>query len=213
MVVEYRQPDGSVKLFGYMMSDGPLNAAHGQMVRGWHSKCYHVARKREARGDLVTGRVVAGTPTGYDIHQLVLSREDLAALGITVEQARRRSTAQLSERLAVLRSLAARLGKGVGDAIVQEAFLAHEHGGGPYAHEHQHRLDTYQLMAHLRYAHGLPDEQLHDAVQDQHALLHALIRQDAILADRVSDEESDPPERDWRIQHTSVIAEPKESET
>lgn len=207
MIVEYRQHDGSSRIFGYMMSDGPLDRATGQMVRGWHHKCYHVQRKREAKGDAVTGRVVAGSPTGYDIDQLVLTKDDLTALGITEGEARERSTIHLSAALHRLRELAGNLGKGVGDPTVQEAFQAHERGG-PYTHQHHHRLEVYQLIAHLEYAHGITDIRLlrsYGALQDQHAELHARSALDAIRDDRAADQDTEPRTTDWRTQHTADI--------
>jgi len=207
MIVEYRQTDGTSKLFGYMMSDGPLTAAAGQMVRGYHHKCYWIAKKREARGHEVTGRVVAGTPTGYNIDQMVLSKDDLDILGITPAQARERSTVQLSAQLSRLREIAERVGKGVGDPQVQEAFAADERGG-PYAHQHHHRLDTYQLIAHLEYAHGLRDLKLlrnNSPIQDQHAEMHAKEALRAIQRDRAADDEQEPQTTDWREQFTASI--------
>jgi hypothetical protein len=207
MIVEYEQSDGSIRIFGYMMSDGPISAATGQMVRGRHHKCFWIAKKREAKGDAVTGRVVAGGPTGYDIAQLVLDRDDLAALGITPEQARERSTALLTARVNRLRAVAEGIGKGVGDPQVQEAFAADEHGG-PYDHQHHHRLETYQLIAHLEYAHGLKDLKLlrtQSGIQDQHAEMHAQQSLSNIQKDRLADDEPEPRTRDWREQHTAVI--------
>jgi hypothetical protein len=204
MVIEYRQPDGSVQIRGHQMPDGPIKDATGVMERGYHSKCWWVSKKREAKGDAVTGRIIAGAPTGYDVDQMVLNREDLAALGLTLEQARERSTVQLSARVQRLRDLAGRIGKGVGDAQVQEAFAAQERGG-PYAHEHHHRLDLYQLVAHLEYAHGLRDSTLlgtPGALNAQHIALHAQAR---VQADRRGDREPEPQTRDWRTQFTTEI--------
>lgn len=211
MIVEYEQRDGSVQVCGYMMPDGPLSAATGAMLRGWHSKCYWVAKKREARGDQVTGRVVAGSPTGYDINELVLTRDDLAALGITPAEARERSTVQLSHRLHRLRELAQSIGKGVGDAHVQEAFAADEHGG-PYAHQHHHRLDSYQLLAHLRYAHGLDGDELLAHPHDTHHWHHALRAQTDIRERRQADPEADGSSRDWREQFTAELARKEDAE-
>ncbi len=204
MIIEYEQGDGSTKLFGYMMSDGPVSQATGAMVRGWHHKCYWIAKKREAKGDAVTGRVVAGAPTGYDIDQLVLSKDDLTALGITHQQARERSTVHLSARVGRLRELAEQMGKGVGDPQVQEAFTAAEHGG-PYRHHHFHRLDTYQLLAHLKFAHGLTDPKALAHPHDTHAWHHALLAQADIGERRQADDEPEPRETDWREQHTAVL--------
>jgi hypothetical protein len=207
MIVEYQQSEGGSKLFGYMMSDGPLSAATGQMVRGWHHKCYWIAKKREARGGAVTGRVVAGGPTGYDIDQIALGKDDLAALGITAEQALERGTIQLSARLARLREAAQALGKGVGDAQVQEAFAAGEHGG-PYAHQHHHRLDTYQLIAHLEYAHALTDLKIlrtQAGLQDQHAEMHAKAAQELLLRERAGQGDAEVSTADWRDQYVIEI--------
>lgn len=201
MVVEYRQADGTVQVRGYQMPDGPLSQATGQMVAGWHSKCFYVAKKREARGDQVTGRILTDAPTGYSIGELVLNREDLDALGLTLEQARERSTVALSAQVNKLRDLARSIGKGVGDAHVQEAFAAQEHGG-PYPHEHHHKLDAYQLIAHLHYAHGAPRRGLRLSLEDEHTLAH---RQDRIAADRRRDDEPESVSRDWRIQFTAEI--------
>lgn len=47
---EYRaQGDGSVKVFGIGMPDGPLERASGQLVKAAHNGCYHARRKREQR--------------------------------------------------------------------------------------------------------------------------------------------------------------------
>jgi hypothetical protein len=47
---EYRlQGDGSVKVFGKGMPDGPLDAARGQLVRVRHNGCYWAQAKREQR--------------------------------------------------------------------------------------------------------------------------------------------------------------------
>lgn len=156
MIIEYRQADGALKLFGYMMSDGPIASATGAMVRGWHHKCYWIAKKREARGDAVTGRVVPGTPTAY-------TTDTFAA-----------DVVQMTAKVGRMRELAEAMGKGVGDAQVTEAFNAAERGG-PYRHEHHYRLETYQLIAHLEYAHGLRDVRLlrtSSALQDHHISLH-----------------------------------------
>jgi len=205
MVVEYRQPDDSIKIFGYQMPDGPLSAATGRLVRGLHSKCFWVSKKREAKGD--AGRIVAGTPTGYDIDQLVLTKDDLVALGITEAEARKRSTVQLSAQVQRLRVMAEQLGKAVGDPTVQEAFAAQEHGG-PYEHLHHHRLEVYQLIAHLEYAHGLRDVRLLrsvGALQDQHAELHAAMALAKIQSRRIADNEPEPRTTDWRDQYTAEL--------
>lgn len=210
MIVEYEQADGSVQVRGYMMSDGPLSGATGAMVRGWHSKCYWINKKREAKGDAVTGRVVAGTPTGYEINELVLTRDDLDALGITPEQARERSTAALSARVSLLREVASGLGKGVGDAQAHEAFKAAEQDG-PYEHVHHHRLEPYQLVAHLEYAHGIRDAKLlrtPSGLQDQHARLHVKQISDDIRAWR-TENETEGFTRDWREQFTAELKGPE----
>lgn len=121
MIVAYDQIDGTVKVFGYQMPDGPISAATGSLKHGWHHKCFHVARKREAR--MGAGHTAPDDPIAL-------------------------------ERLhAELRQVAARIGKPVGDPEVAEAHRAAAHGG-PYAHGHEFPLDDYQLVAHLRHAHG-----------------------------------------------------------
>lgn len=201
MIVEYQQDDGSIKVFGFGMSDGPLTAATGRLLRCFHYRCYWVSKKREARGDRVTGRVVPGTPTAYDIGKYILSADDVAEQRLTPDQVRDRSTLHLSARLARLREIAQQLGRTVGDAAVQEAQLAEQHAG-PYPHTHTHRLDMVQLVAHLRYAHGV------DTANDAHAhheLLHAQAANTARHRARAADGESEPPVRDWRTQHTTNL--------
>lgn len=183
-----------------------MSAASGLYItRDWivTHNCYWVAKKREARGNAVTGRVVAGGPTGYEIDQLALSKDDLTILGITAEEALRRGTGQLSARVGRLRELAELLGKGVGDPQVQEAFAAAERGG-PYPHHHTHRLDTYQLIAHLRYAHG--EAGVGEWPHERHAELHAQAARHCIVADRVADDEH-LRTTDWRDQHTATLKE------
>lgn len=187
MIVEYSQHDDSTLIFGYMMSDGPLTQATGRMLRGWHHKCYHVSRKRAAKGDQVTGRVVAGAPSAYEVDTL---DERLP---------------HMQHRLAKMRALAELMGKGVGDAQVQEAFEAEERGG-PYPHTHSHRLETYQLMAHLEYAHGIRDANLLRSSQGL-AGLHGDAHASEALA-RVQGErqhDAEPVTRDWREQFTAEI--------
>lgn len=59
MIVEYQQRDQSVRTFGYLMPDGPLTAATGQILRGWHGKCFHIVRKRQNRADNAAGQARA----------------------------------------------------------------------------------------------------------------------------------------------------------
>lgn len=187
MIVEYQQPDGSVQVRGYLMPDGPIAEATGAMLRGWHSKCYWVAKKREARGDQVTGRVVSGNPTGYNVDALDGTR--------------------LASRVNQMRELASRIGRSVGDAQLQEAFAAQEHGG-PYPHAHHHRLEPYQLIAHLEYAHGITDQTLLGSaagLHEHHLLIHAQGRQEEIRAQRTADDEPEPAARDWREQFSADL--------
>lgn len=190
MVVEYQQADGSTSLNGYMMPDGPIAAATGAMLRGWHSRCYWIAKKREAKGDAVTGRVVSGGPTGYNIDKFVQDQQ-----------------VHLKARLDRLRALAESMGRGVGDAQVTEAFNASERGG-PYTHQHQHRLEVYQLIAHLEYAHGIKDQSLlssQGGLLDLHIRVHAQQVQADIRAWRQADGEDEQVIRDWRTQYTAEI--------
>jgi hypothetical protein len=192
MIVEYAQPDGRTLIFGYMMPDGPLTAATGRILRGWHGKCYWAARKREARGDAVTGRILIGGPTAYELSALVHPRDETDNPDNPVL-----STAFISERLQNLRTLARRIGKGVGDATVLEAFWAQEHNG-PYPHTHHLPLDAYQLHAHLRYAHGTTD---YVTTRTTHDLLHARMSQQQVDATRAADPTYAPTaESDWRSQ-------------
>jgi hypothetical protein len=49
---EYRrQPDGTVKVFGVNMPDGPLSEARGELVAAKHSKCYWIDAKRAKRSE------------------------------------------------------------------------------------------------------------------------------------------------------------------
>lgn len=57
--VEYwLQPDGTTKVFGFQMPDGPLAAATGQLVRVIHSLHYWQEHKDEARGGAHAGGVI-----------------------------------------------------------------------------------------------------------------------------------------------------------
>lgn len=187
MVVEYQQPDGSVKVFGYMMPDGPLDKATGAMIRGRHSRCFWAAKKREAKGDLVAGRVVPSGITGYN----------------TIDD---EAQAQLHDKIEKIRTLAESMGKGVGDPQVTEAFNAQERGG-PYPHVHHFRLDTYQLMAHMIYAHGFDENGVlrADRLADKHVKVHARTALDDIRALRQADGEAEQTTRDWRPQFTAEL--------
>jgi hypothetical protein len=191
MIVEYTQPDNSVKTFGYQMPDGPLTVATGTLLRGWHHKCWHVVRKRELRGDAVTGRVVAGIPTGY-----------------TAEAADSRA---LSDQLAELRAIAAEVGKAIGDPTVAEAYAARRHGRSPYPHRHQFRLDSYHLLAHLRYAHDVPfdvpdPEHIAGSMRAIHDGLHvAMVNGEARAARDADPGQVEPVDADWRDHTTADI--------
>lgn len=201
MVVEYRQSDGTTKVFGHLMSDGPLTKATGRLLRGFHSRCFWALHKREARGDAVTGSVLPGMPTGYEIAALVPSQEEFEALGLSEEQAATHGTAGLGPRLTTLRELARTMGRAVGDATVHEAFWAHEHGG-PYPHTHRMRLDQRQLRPHLLFAHGWDFDHDHDGeAQQTHDAIHAWAALKATRAARAADPgHRTPPEHDWRSQ-------------
>lgn len=191
MIIEYAQTDGSLKLFGFGMPDGVISAAKGAMVRGWHSKCFWVAKKREAKGDAVTGRVVPSGITGYTVDTAVFDE----------------SQVHLHARIGRLRLLAESMGKGVGDPQVTEAFNAQERGG-VYPHTHRYRLETYQLIAHLEYAHGITDQNLfasNGGLAEKHIELHAQQALEVTRASREADEEADPASRDWRPQFTAEI--------
>lgn len=183
MIIEYQQADGGLKLFGFEMPDGPITGATGAMVRAWHAKHFWMAKKREAKGDAVTGRVVPSGITGYT--------------GIDTE-----AQAHLHEKIDRMRELADAMGKGVGDPQVTEAFNAQERGG-PYPHVHHYRLDTYQLMAHLVYAHGELDRTAD--MRERHVSLHAQTAASDIRALRKLDGETEQTVRDWRPQFTAEI--------
>lgn len=203
MIVEYTQPDGSVKVFGFGMPDGPVSEATGRLLRAYHHKHFWVVRKREQRGDAVTGRVLSGIPTGYDIAGLVLTRDEAGALGLSEGEARAQGTAYLTARLDALRAVAARIGKPVGDPYVQEALRADEHGG-PYPHSHHLALGTYQLLAHLHHAHGR--ERVDAGAQALHNELHAQAALAGTQRARLADPgHADPGERDWRGQAVADI--------
>lgn len=211
MIIEYLQGDGSTKVFGYMMPAGRLSEATGRILRGYHHKCYWIRRKRENRGDPVSGRVVGSLPTGYDIAAMVVNRDDIEALGLTEDQLRERGTAALSARLDKLREVARRIGKGVGDPTVTEAFRAEERGG-PYEHAHEFRLDdAYQLGAHLRYAHGYVAEPTAGAAPRWHRV-HDELHAQAALAATTALRHADPghveaTESDWRHHVVAEITE------
>lgn len=188
-IIEYQQPDGTTKIFGYMMPDGPLSQATGRIVRAWHNKHFHVVRKREAKGDAVHGRVLSGAPTGY-------TEADTEAMGANLD---------------ALRAVAARIGKAIGDPEVTEAYRAQCHGG-PYPHSHHLPLETYQLIAHLRHAHGFTHPagafEADGAPQSVHARLHAAAALAATTAARAADpDHTEPAERDWREQVAIDITE------
>ncbi len=205
MIVEYLQPDGSIKTFGYMMPDGRLTEATGRILRGFHSKCWWIKKKRAARGDLTT------VPSGYDIEAILLSPAEIQALGLTVEEAVARG-AHLSAHVEQLHTIARQVGLPIGDPTVTEAYQAHRHGG-PYPHTHTSALEPYQLRAHLTYAHGLDHPRQHvtgglRGWRQVHAELHARHALAATPAARHADPghvEATPT--DWRTQTVADVNE------
>ncbi len=188
MIVDYLQVDGTVKTFGYMMSDGKLSEATGRILRGYHHKCWWVRKKRDARGDAVTGRVMgAAVPTGYSI-QDALDGDAHTAMAAHVEH---------------LRVIARQVGKPVGDPTVAEAYWA-DVRGGPYPHGHEFKLDTYHLRAHLAHAHGYPrvdDLPAGMTLQSLHEEFHARAALSATTEVRTDDPgHVDPTTTDWRPQ-------------
>lgn len=201
MIVEY-QVTGQSVFYGYGMPAGGLSRATGRPIAAFHHKCWHVLRKREARGDVVTGRVLDGAPSAYDMSALAITREEATVLGLTEDEIHDR-TGYLTERLHALRAIARTIGKGVGDPTVQEAWWAYQ-ADGPYPHRHRMPQEMYQLRAHLRFAHGLED--LTTVTGGLHLHHYALHRQADLLADRADDpgfREPDGP--DWRDQHQADI--------
>lgn len=209
MVVEYRDADGCPTLFGYQMPAGPLTAATGRLSRGWHRRCFHIVRKRQVKGDTVTGRVLTDAPTAYTIGGLVLSRDEADALGLS-EADRQRGSRELTEHLDLLRAVAATVGKPLGDPEVSEAFAAARHGG-PYEHTHDLPLDAYHLRAHLRHAHGHePSTQLLAGAATYPAGVHAAAHAAAANRRLHTARDDDPGHRpavdaDWRGQTTADL--------
>jgi len=192
MICEYQQRDGTAKVFGYMMPAGPLIEATGRLARGWHHKCWHIVRKRSAKGDAVTGRVLPAIPTAYEI-----------ATGEGVER-----VAALREAVADMQALAREVGKPVGDPHVHEAHQAKLHGG-PYEHTHTMRLDSYQLLGHLTYAHGTnrtASGRSKLPLHEEHDQLHAQAAQRRTELARTEDPGyAEPIEHDWREQRVAEL--------
>ncbi len=201
MIVGYRVGDGDEVFYGFGMQAGPVTVAQGRLTHGFHHKCFHILRKREARGDPLTGRILAGAPSGYDMADLVLTREEAAALGLSDAEVHDR-TGYLTARLQDLRELARSIGKGVGDPTVLEAWWARERGS-PYPHRHRMRQEMYQLRAHVVYAHGID---LAAVVGGLHLYHDATHRSAEIAANRRADpDERAPVDRDWREQNQADI--------
>lgn len=200
LIVAYADEHGNETFYGYGMPAGPITNANGRPLHGYHHKCFHILRKREARGDPVSGRVLAGAPSGYDMAELVLTREEAAALNLSVQDVAERTT-YLTDRLQALRELARSIGKGVGDPTVLEAFWAHENHG-PYSHAHRIRQEMYQLRAHLSYAHGLDLSSNPGGLHELHDAVH---HNAEITANRLADHDEAPAERDWHDQHQADI--------
>lgn len=79
MVCEYLQADGTVKIFGLQMSDGPLSQATGRLLTGHHNRCYWAATKRRAR-EAAQGTASEGTTTSYDIARRAVTGEEASHL-------------------------------------------------------------------------------------------------------------------------------------
>lgn len=191
MICEYVQPDGQTKTFGYMMADGPLTKATGRLLRGWHHKHYHQLRKRSAKGDIVTGRVLPGVPSAYEI---ATGHGDLAVF---------------RQGIADMQAVARQIGKPVGDSHVFEAYQA-KLRGTPYEHAHAMPLDSYQLIAHLAYAHDthLTAHRNKDGrtFTEIHFALHASATARAIAQQRTQDPgHIEPADTDWREQRVAEL--------
>lgn len=203
MICGYLQDDGACVYYGHGMHAGALSKATGRLAEAWHHKCYHVVRKREARGDAITGRVMGDSwlPSSYQVGAFTLTSAEVEALDLDLQRQRHYDLARRVERL---HQCARNVGKPVGDPEVTEAFRASEHAG-PYRHQHRMPLETYQLLAHLRYAHGYGEDVHRDA-----ALVHAGLHAGQALAEIQERRQVDPDytpaeDRDWRDQHSVDI--------
>jgi hypothetical protein len=65
--VEYRrQPDGTVKIFGYQMPDGSLSEATGPLVKVIHSKHYWAGLKLANRGGPHAGGAISAEESSIE---------------------------------------------------------------------------------------------------------------------------------------------------
>jgi hypothetical protein len=190
MIVSYQQEDGSTSIFGYLMADGPISSATGRLLQAWHHKCYHIVRKRVARGGQVTGRAAAGViPDAYD----PMAQQDTTTPG----------SDRAVRRMQDLRDFATQRGMGFGDTALSEAYQAHLNGG-PYEHVHVLPVNIHQLLAHLHYAHGIQEPG--SGMQFTHSALHAGAAKDRLNASKEDLEPTPEHPIDWRTQTTVEIS-------
>ncbi len=71
MICEYLQSDGTTKVFGLQMPDGPLTQATGQLTRGWHNRCYWALRKRNLRDSSIADLAAAMSIPEEEARRLV----------------------------------------------------------------------------------------------------------------------------------------------
>lgn len=112
MVAEYLQDDGTAKLFGHQMPGGPIAKATGRLVNGWHNRCFHARRRRQARDDAAASRALDFLPTSYDVAQQAITGEDRRALGLAETEAHDRVAGladELHARAALRRTTEQRL--------------------------------------------------------------------------------------------------------
>lgn len=212
MVCEYKQPDGSLVPYGLMQPAGKIADAKGTLFRAYMWRCWNVVIKRNARGgDPVSGRGIANAPTAYNIGELIAGKDEHSTAFLTAQNDQRLTIARqlgVASDSWEMRELMRAVDKGVARAHRPDYYMS-----DGYLHTHRRPVEKAGLVAHLKYAHGHPDQKNltflnEETLRRLHDRAHVEMAAKLIDSSRQADPGSvhdEGPELEWPGGPTSTV--------
>jgi hypothetical protein len=119
-VTVFKLPDG--ELTYRVPSEGTTPLPGGKLFAVYHYKCYKVAQKVERRtadpGSLIGKE---GMPSGYEVSNMVMNRDEARERGLSIEEAMAMTTSAMSDRAQATLHQSIRKGKDLQDRKDAEA--------------------------------------------------------------------------------------------